>query len=67
MREFEDLEMTKQKCFICGCKNKVHTELFDRTNRFIGYRLKCCACGNTHDFLLNHHYELSLYSQEIFY
>lgn len=54
MREFEDLEMTKQKCFICGCKNKVHTELFDRTNRFVGYRLKCCACGNTHDFLLNH-------------
>jgi hypothetical protein len=54
MREFEMYEIAKYKCIVCGCKNKVHTELLDRNKRFRGYSLKCCGCGNTTRFLLNY-------------
>ena len=54
MREFEDREMVKSKCIICGCKNKLHTELLNRSRKFIGYKLTCCACGNSNDFMLNY-------------
>ena len=54
MREFEFYEMIKIKCPVCGCKNKVHTELLDRYNVFKGYSLKCCGCGNYNQFLLNY-------------
>ena len=54
MREFEKYEMVKIKCPVCGCKNKVHTELLDKNNVFKGYSLKCCACGNYNRFLLNY-------------
>lgn len=54
MREFEFREIYRQKCFICGCKNKVHTELLDHSGKFVGYALKCCACGDVHEFLLNY-------------
>lgn len=53
MREFEKFEMFKMKCPVCGCKNKLHTELMDKYNRFLGYTLKCCNCGNTYTFLLD--------------
>lgn len=54
MREFEKYEMFKIKCPVCGCKNKVHTELLDINNVFKGYSLKCCGCGNYNRFLLNY-------------
>ena len=54
MREFEKYEMVKQKCHICGCKNKVHTELINRQGQFAGYSLKCCNCGRTDVFYLDH-------------
>lgn len=54
MREFERLEISKWKCIICGCKNKVHTELLNDAKNFVGYRLKCCGCGNVNDFMLNY-------------
>ena len=53
-RAFEHRHMVRQKCAICGCKNKVHTELFDLNNQFIGYSLKCCACGNKLNFFLDY-------------
>lgn len=54
MRIFEKYEMVKIKCPVCGCKNKVHTELLDRNGVFKGYSLKCCNCGNYNRFLLNY-------------
>ena len=54
MREFEKYEMFKTKCPVCGCKNKVHTELMNINNKFVGYLLKCCNCGNYNQFLLDH-------------
>lgn len=54
MREFESREIFRAKCIVCGCKNKVHTELLDRSGKFVGYNLKCCACGNSNDFMLNY-------------
>lgn len=54
MREFEKYEMIKAKCPVCGCKNKVHTDLLDIDGKFKGYSLKCCGCGNYNEFLLNY-------------
>ena len=54
MREFEKPEIIRAKCIVCGCKNKLHTEILNRNNEFIGYSLKCCACGNKHDFMLDY-------------
>ena len=54
MREFELYENKKFKCPVCGCRNKVHTELIGMNNKFKGYSLKCCACGNVNTFLNNH-------------
>ena len=54
MREFEKYEMFKAKCPVCGCKNKVHTELMNREEKFVGYSLKCCNCGNYNQFLLDY-------------
>ena len=54
MRIFEKYEMKKQKCHICGCRNKVHTELLNRQGRFVGYKLKCCNCGRVDTFYLDY-------------
>lgn len=54
MREFEKYEMFKLKCPVCGSRNKVHTELFNRHNKFAGYSIKCCNCGNYNQFLLDY-------------
>lgn len=53
MREYEKYEIVKTKCSVCGCKNKVHTELLDNKNTFVGYSLKCCACGHINTFYLD--------------
>ena len=53
-REFEHRHMVRQKCAICGCKNKVHTELLDLDNNLVGYSLTCCACGNKMKFSLDY-------------
>lgn len=54
MREFEKYEMFKTKCPVCGSKNKVHTELMNRQDKFVGYSLKCCNCGGYKQFLLDY-------------
>ena len=54
MREFEDYEIYKEKCKTCGCKNKLQTELLNRRKQIIGYKLTCCACGNTTEFIMEH-------------
>lgn len=54
MREFEMFEIKKAKCPVCGCKNKVHTELLDTNGHFVGYTLKCCACGYHSEFFLDY-------------
>lgn len=54
MREFEDYEIYKEKCKTCGCKNKLQTELLNRRKKIIGYKLTCCACGNTTEFIMEH-------------
>lgn len=52
MREIEFREIFANKCHNCGCKNKVHTELFDG-NKFVGYSIKCCNCGKYDEYLLD--------------
>ena len=54
MRIFEKYEMRKQKCHICGSRNKVHTELLNRQGKFVGYTLKCCNCGRVDTFFLDY-------------
>lgn len=47
MRAYERFEWYKEKCMICGCRNKVYSELLENiTDRYIGFSLKCCACGH---------------------
>ena len=55
MREFEMYEIFKEKCHVCGCRNKVHAELIDKSDKLIGYSLKCCGCGNYKEFMLDYH------------
>ena len=51
MREFAKSEIIKQKCYICGCRNKGFSELLDdKVNTYAGFRLKCCNCGNVLTF-----------------
>lgn len=48
-------ELVRAKCIVCGCKNKIHTQLVHpTTNEFVGYIVKCCACGDTHTFFNEH-------------
>ena len=55
MREFEKWELAVWKCPVCGCKNKIHTQLIDpNTQEYVGYTLKCCACGDYHEFFNEH-------------
>lgn len=54
MREIEMREIINAKCPVCGCRNKLHTEIIDSNNEFLGYTLKCCGCGNTGPFLLDY-------------
>lgn len=55
MREFEKWEMANMKCPICGCRNKIHTQLISpQTNEFVGYTVKCCACGHLTEFFNEH-------------
>lgn len=51
-REFAKSEIIRQKCSICGIKNKLFTELVyeDKT---IGYKLTCCNCGHVDTFFFN--------------
>lgn len=53
MREIEFREIFRAKCSNCGCKNKVHSELMDENNKFVGYGLKCCNCGKYTEYLLD--------------
>lgn len=46
MREFARTEIIREKCHICGCKNKLKTPLINNYN-VIGMNLRCCNCGRT--------------------
>ena len=48
-REFSKSEIIRQKCSICGIKNKKFTELL-YDNKMSGYRLTCCNCGHVDTF-----------------
>ena len=58
MREYARYEYAKEKCPICGCRNKVFTPVYDddacncdrckcgeREAFNVGFQLKCCNCG----------------------
>lgn len=49
-REFSTSEIIRQKCSICGSKNKKFTELL-YDGKFIGYQLTCCNCFHTDKFV----------------
>lgn len=48
-REFAKSEIIRQKCSICGSKNKRFTELL-YDGKMCGYRLTCCNCGHIDTF-----------------
>jgi len=51
-REFAKSEIIRQKCSICGIKNKLFTELVYE-GKMIGYKLTCCNCGQCDTFFFN--------------
>ena len=51
-REFAKSEIIRQKCSICGIKNKLFTELVYE-NKTIGYKLTCCNCGHCDTFFFD--------------
>jgi hypothetical protein len=53
-REFAKSEIIRQKCSICGIKNKIFTELI-YDHKMIGYKLTCCNCGHVDTFFFNDH------------
>lgn len=50
MREFAKSEIIRQKCSICGSKNKLYTEMVYQ-GTFYGYNLTCCNCGHIDIFM----------------
>lgn len=55
MREIEMWEIWHDKCPVCGAHNKIHTQLVDpRTDKYVGYTLKCCMCGYYRTFFNEH-------------
>lgn len=49
-REFATTEIIRQKCSICGSKNKLYTE-FKYKGIHYGYQLTCCNCGHIDEFM----------------
>ncbi len=48
-REFSKSEIIRQKCSICGNKNKKFTEILHQS-QMCGYILTCCNCGHVDRF-----------------
>ena len=51
MRFIWTRQILKWKCFICGSRNKIFTELLDECGNPCGYTLKCCNCGYVHRYI----------------
>ena len=51
MRPIWMRQIIKWKCFICGSRNKIYTELKNKCNDECGYTLKCCHCGYIHRYI----------------
>ena len=49
-REFATSEIIRQKCSICGSKNKLYTEIQYKGLHY-GYMLTCCNCGHVDIFM----------------
>lgn len=49
-REFSTSEIIRQKCSICGIKNKIYTDLIYK-KKHIGFMLTCCNCGHKDIFM----------------
>ena len=48
-REFSKSEIIRQKCSICGSKNKRFTQIL-QDGKTCGYRLTCCNCNHVDTF-----------------
>ena len=52
MREFARSEHMLEKCHYCGCKNKLYTDIVDKsTGEIAGHTLRCCNCGRIVEFI----------------
>lgn len=51
-REFSTSEIIRQKCSICGSKNKIYTDLVSN-KKHVGFTLTCCNCGHEDVFVNN--------------
>lgn len=49
-REFATDEIIRQKCSICGSKNKLYTQITYKGVQY-GYMLTCCNCGHVDTFM----------------
>ena len=50
MRDFEQAEIFKYKCPMCGSLNKKHVPIMYKHQPY-GYSLHCCNCGHVEQFI----------------
>lgn len=50
MRFYEDSELLRQKCWFCGSKNKLVTDILLKKEK-VGYSVRCCNCGHIDDHI----------------
>lgn len=50
MRLYEDWELYKQKCYFCGCKNKLITDIVIK-GKPVGHTVRCCGCGHIDEYI----------------
>ena len=50
MRELAMMEIFREKCQFCGCKNKLMTDITSK-GQIVGYTIRCCNCGHVDTFV----------------
>ena len=50
MRELAMMEIFREKCQFCGCKNKLMTDIMAEGQK-VGYAVRCCNCGHIDTFV----------------
>lgn len=70
MREFEFYELSTFRCRICGCKNKLYTELIKKEctcgpKKVVGYSTRCCNCGHSLEWYFDNCGEIAHLNHEV--
>lgn len=70
MREFKMDELSTFRCRICGCKNKLYTDILLKETCYegswypcepkkIGYTTRCCNCGHVLEWIDNNEHQIA--------